>query len=172
MLNGTTAEMGIVGNEGVVGVALFMGGNTRPNRATVHVAGSALRLETMVLQTEFQRGAALQRALLRYTQALLTQVSQTAVCNQLHSLEQRLCRWLLFTYDRAPTDAVYLTQEFLGQLLGVRRESITTVARHLQTVGLIRYHRGRMVLLDRAGLETMVCECYRVVKDEFTRLLG
>ena len=172
MSNGATAAMGIVGNDGVVGVALFLGGQTSPNLAVVQVAGSALRLPVMVLHTEFQRGAALQQLLLCYTQALLTQISQTAVCNRLHPIEQRLCRWLLLTCDRARTDAVYLTHEFLGYMLGVRRESITTAARHLQTVGLIRYHRGRVVLLDRPGLEMSGCECYRVVKDEYSRLLG
>ena len=171
MGNGATAEMGIVGNEGVLGIALFLGGQTRPNQAVVQVAGNALRLPAIVLHTEFQRGADLQRALLHYTQALLTQISQTAVCNQLHPLEQRLCRWLLLICDRARTDTVELTHEFLGHMLGVRRESITVAAGHLQALGVIRYNRGRVVLLDRPGLERLGCECYRVVMDEYTRLL-
>jgi CRP-like cAMP-binding protein len=170
-LDGTTAEMGLVGNEGVVGIALFMGGQTRPNRAVVQVAGGAWRLTTTELLTEFQRGGALQRALLRYTQALLIQISQTAVCNRLHPIRQRLCRWLLATYDRAPTDSVLLTHEFLAQMLGVRRASVTTAIRHIQEASIIRYRRGHITLLDRPRLEAMVCECYQVVKDEYMRLL-
>jgi CRP-like cAMP-binding protein len=172
MVDGATAEMGMVGSEGVVGVALFMGGNTTPNRAVVQVAGDAFRLEATALHVEFQRGGALQLALLRYTQALLTQISQTAVCNQLHLLEKRLCRWLLLTYDRVPTAEVLMTHELLAHMLGVRRESVTMAAGHLQEMGFIRYGRGHITILDRQGLEAMVCECYRVVKDEYTRLLG
>jgi CRP-like cAMP-binding protein len=170
--DGETAEMGMVGNEGVVGIALFLGGNTTPNRAVVQVAGDAFRLDATVLHAEFQRRGALQLALLRYTQALLTQISQTAVCNQLHHLNERLCRWLLLTYDRVPTTEVPMTHELLAHMLGVRRESVTVAARHLQEAGLIRYTRGHITLLDRPGLEARVCECYQVVKDEYTRLLG
>ena len=172
MVDGTTAEMGLVGNEGVVGVALFMGGDTTPNRAIVQVAGDAFRLWAPALRVEFLRAGAVQLALLRYTQALITQISQTAVCNRLHAIEQRLCRWLLLTRDRVPSDAIQMTQEFIAHMLGVRREGVTLAARHLQEAGLIRYVRGHITVLDRPGLEATVCECYRVVKDEFTRLLG
>lgn len=172
MVDGATAEMGMVGNEGVVGIALFMGGNTTPNRAVVQVAGDAFRLAATVLHAEFQRGGALQLELLRYTQALITQISQTAVCNRLHPLNERLCRWLLLTFDRVPTAEVPMTHELLAHMLGVRRESITAAARHLQEMHLIRYGRGHITLLDRHGLEATVCECYRVVKNEYTRLLG
>jgi CRP-like cAMP-binding protein len=171
-VDGATAEMGVVGNEGVLGVALFMNGHTRPNRAIVQVAGGALRLGVLALHAEFQRGGSLQQALLRYTLALLAQVSQASVCNLLHPIEQRLCRWLLLICDRAPTDDVLMTHEYLAQMLGVRRASITTVAQRLRMTGLIRYQRGRLTLLDRPGLEMIVCECYRVVRDEYTRLLG
>lgn len=172
MLDGTTVEMGLVGNEGVVGIALFMGGDTTPNRAIVQVAGGAFRLQAPVLRVEFQRGGAVQLALLRYTQALITQISQTAACNRLHAIEQRLCRWLLLTRDRVPTDQVQMTQEFLAHMLGVRREGVTVAARHLQAAGLIRYARGHITILDRPGLEAMACECYGVVRAEFTQLLG
>ena len=172
MLDGTTAEMGLVGQEGVVGIALFMGGDTTPNRAIVQVAGEAFRLPAPALRTEFQRGGAVQGALLRYTQALITQISQTAVCNRLHAIEQRLCRWLLLTRDRVPTDQVQMTQEFLAHMLGVRREGVTVAAQHLQEAGLIRYTRGHITILDRPGLEATTCECYQVVRNEFTRLLG
>ena len=149
-----------------------MGGLTRPNRAIVQIAGGALRLGVTSLRAEFQRVGPLQQALLRYTQALLTQVSQTAVCNLLHPIEQRLGRWLLLACDCMPTDDILMTHEYLAQMLGVRRASITTVAQRLRATGLIRYQRGRLSLLDRPGLEMMGCECYRVVKDEYTRLLG
>ena len=172
MVDGATAEMGMVGNEGVVGIALFMGGNTTPNRAVVQVAGSAFRLAATALHAEFQRGGALQLELLRYTQALLTQVSQTAVCNRLHPINERLCRWLLLTFDRVPTNEMPMTHELLAHMLGARRESVTAAARHLQEMSLIRYGRGHITLLDRQGLEATVCECYRVVKNEYTRLLG
>jgi len=172
MVDGTTAEMGLVGNEGVVGVALFMGGDTTPNRAIVQVAGDAFRLWAPALRAEFLRAGAVQLALLRYTQALITQISQTAVCNRLHAIEQRLCRWLLLTRDRVPSDAIQMTQEFIAHMLGVRREGVTLAARDLQEAGLIRYVRGHITILDRPGLEATACECYRVVKDEFTRLLG
>ena len=172
MLDGTTAEMGLVGQEGVVGIALFMGGDTTPNRAIVQVAGEAFRLPAPALRAEFQRGGTVQLALLRYTQALITQISQTAVCNRLHAIEQRLCRWLLLTRDRVPTDQVQMTQEFLAHMLGVRREGVTVAAQHLQEAGLIRYTRGHITILDRPSLEATTCECYQVVRDEFTRLLG
>jgi CRP-like cAMP-binding protein len=172
MVDGTTAEMGLVGNEGVVGIALFMGGDTTPNRAIVQVAGEAFRLRAPTLRAEFLRAGAVQLALLRYTQALITQISQTAVCNRLHAIEQRLCRWLLLTRDRVPSDAIQMTQEFIAHMLGVRREGVTLAARDLQEAGLIRYVRGHITILDRPGLEATACECYRVVKAEFTRLLG
>ena len=171
MEDGHTAEMGLVGNDGVVGLALFMGGETTPNQAIVQVAGGALRMPVAVLRAEFRRGGLLQLALLRYTQALITQISQTAVCNRLHPDEQRLCRWLLLTRDRVATDELQMTQDFLAHMLGVRREAVTAAAAHLQEAGLIRYIRGHVRILDRAGLEAAACECYRVVRDEFTRLL-
>ncbi len=169
---GTTAEMGLVGNEGVVGIALFMGGDTTPNQAIVQVAGDAFRLQAQALRAEFRRGGPLQLALLRYTQALLTQISQTAVCNRLHPVEQRLCRWLLLTHDRVDSDELRMTQEFIAHMLGVRREGVTVAAHDLQEAGLIRYSRGHITILDRQGLEATVCECYRVVKHESDRLLG
>lgn len=172
MSNGATAEMGLVGKDGVVGIALFMGGNTVPNRAVVQVAGDALRLPAPVLQKEFKLGGPCQIALLRYTQALLTQISQTAVCNRLHLVEQRLCRWLLLCHDRMPSDRIRLTQEYIANMLGVRREGVTTAAGHLQAAGLIHYVRGDITILNRRGLEKASCECYQVVKTEFDRLLG
>jgi CRP-like cAMP-binding protein len=164
--------MGLVGNEGVVGIALFMGGETTPNQAVVQVAGEALKMEAKVLREEFKRGGVFQLALLRYTQALITQISQTAVCNRLHSVEKRLCRWLLLTRDRVPSDELLMTQEFIAHMLGVRREGVTAAAHHLQKAGLIHYARGHITILDRSGLEAATCECYRVVRDEFERLLG
>lgn len=172
MSNGATAEMGLVGNDGVVGIALFMGGNTVPNRAVIQVAGDALRVPAPVLQQEFKLGGACQIALLRYTQALITQISQTAVCNRLHLVEQRLCRWLLLCHDRLPSDKIRLTQEYIANMLGVRREGVTNAAGHLQAAGLIRYVRGEITILDRQGLEKASCECYQVVKTEFDRLLN
>ena len=172
MENGSSAEMGIAGNEGLVGIALFMGGNTTPNRAVVQSAGRAFRMRAKVLQDEFARGGAFQRLLLRYTQALLTQMSQTAVCNRLHEIEQQLCRWLLLSHDRLDSDELVMTQELIANMLGVRREGVTAAAGRLQEQGLISYVRGRIRILDRHGLETAVCECYRVVKDEYDRLLG
>ena len=172
MEDGATAEMGLIGSEGVVGIALFLGGDTTPNRAVVQVAGGVLRLKRQPLQEEFRRGGPFQLALLRYTQALLTQISQTAVCNRLHPIEQRLCRWLLMTRNRLPSDEILMTQEFIAYMLGVRREGVTLAAQHLQEAGLIRYHHGHITILDRKGLEAAACECYRVVKDEFDRLLG
>jgi CRP-like cAMP-binding protein len=170
--DGNTAEVGLVGNEGVVGIALFMSGATTTNLAVVQVAGGALRMEAQAMLEEFRRGGPFQLALLRYTQALLTQASQTAVCNRLHPIEQRLARWLLMIRDRLRLDEVFMTHESLGHLLGVRREGVTLAAHRLQEAALIRYCRGHIAILDRRGLEATACECYRVVKSEFDRLLG
>jgi CRP-like cAMP-binding protein len=171
MEDGTTAEMGLTGNDGVVGVALFLGGDTTPNRAVVQIAGNAFGMKAAILREEFARGGSLQRLLLLYTQALISQISQTAVCNRLHSVEQRLCRWLLLSHDRAKSDELAMSQEFISNMLGGRRESVTVAARRLQDAGLIRYVRGHIAILDRKGLEATVCECYRVVKDETDRLV-
>jgi CRP-like cAMP-binding protein len=171
MENGATAEMGLTGNDGVVGIALFMGGGTMPNRAVIQGAGEAIRMKAMVLQNEFALGGEFQRLLLRYTQALITQISQTAVCNRLHSVEQQLGRWLLLSHDRVDTDELIMTQELIADMLGVRREGVTVAAGHLQDIGAIRYVRGRIQILDRPKLEDTACECYRVVKNEFDRLL-
>jgi len=164
--------MGMAGNEGLVGIALFMGGGTMPNRAVVQSAGGAFRMKAQVLQDEFARGGAFQRLLLRYTQALITHMSQTAVCNRLHTIEQQLCRWLLLSHDRLDSDVLVMTQELIANMLGVRREGVTAAAGRLQEQGIISYVRGRIQILDRAGLEAAVCECYKVVKDEYDRLLG
>jgi CRP-like cAMP-binding protein len=172
MENGATAEMGLVGNDGIVGVALFLGGETTPNRAVVQIAGDAVRMKTKVLQAEFARGGPLQQVLLRYTQALITQISQTAVCNRLHSVVQRLCRWLLLSHDRVNSDHLPMTQEFISNMLGGRRESVTVAAGRLQSAGLIHYSRGHINILDRIGLEANACECYRIVKAELDRLVG
>ena len=172
MKDGATGEMGLVGRDGVVGVALFMGGGTRPNRALVQIAGDALRLDAKALRAELKRDGLLQSLLLRYTQALLTQISQTAVCNCLHPVEQRLCRWLLLCDDRMASGELALTQANLAAMLGVRREAVTAAARKLQAAKLIRYRRGRIAMLDRRGLESRVCECYEVVRRETDRLLG
>lgn len=172
MINGVTAEMGLVGNEGVVGIALFMGGTTTPNRAVVQGGGAALRLKANALHKEFALGGDFQHLLLRYTQGLITQISQTAVCNRLHSVEQRLCRWLLMTHDRVHSDQLEMTQEFISNMLGVRREGVTHAARNLQDKKLISYVRGHIKILDRAKLEAEVCECYSVVKLEHKRLFG
>jgi CRP-like cAMP-binding protein len=172
MENGSSAEMGVAGCEGLVGVALFMGGDTVPNRAVVQSAGDALRMRAEALREEFARGGTFQRLLLRYTQALMTQMSQTAVCNRLHTVEQQLCRWLLLSRDRLASDELVMTQELIANMLGVRREGVTHAAGRLQENGLISYARGRITILDRRGLEAAVCECYRVVKDEYDRLLG
>ena len=172
MLNGVTAEMGLVGNEGVVGIALFMGGDTTPNRAVVQGAGRAIKLKAKSMHTEFSRGGEFQLLLLRYTQGLITQISQTAVCNRLHSVEQRLCRWLLMTRDRTHSDELQMTQEFISNMLGVRREGVTHAAQNLQEKQLISYVRGHIKILDRPKLEENVCECYEVVKVEHNRLFG
>ena len=168
---GASAETAGVGNEGVVGVSLFMGGDTTSSSAVVQTAGYAYRLDRHVLLDEFNRAGALQRLLLRYTQALMTQMAQTAVCNRHHSVEQQLCRWLLLTIDRVPVRELVLTQELVASMLGVRRESVTEAAGNLQTAGYIRYRRGHIAVLERSGLEERVCECYGVVKKELERLL-
>jgi CRP-like cAMP-binding protein len=171
MENGASAEIAVVGNEGNVGIALFMGGETMPNRAVVQSAGLAYRLKGQLLKQEFNRAGALQHLLLRYTLALLTQMAQTAVCNRHHSVDQQLCRWLLLSLDRLPANELTMTQELIANMLGVRREGVTEAAGKLQTAGLIRYSRGRITVLDRPGLEKRVCECYQVVREEFQRLL-
>ena len=170
MHDGSTAEMALAGNDGVVGVATFLGGSTMPHRAVVQIGGNALKMPVRVLQEEFARGGPLQHILLRYTHALIIQISQTAVCNRLHSVEQRLCRWLLLCHDRVNGAEIAMTQEFIANLLGGRRESVTIAAGHLQDMGLIQYSRGHIKILDREGLEMMVCECYRIVTDERNRL--
>ena len=172
MANGATAEIGVVGYEGVVGIALFLGGDTTPNRAVVQSAGNAYKMKAQSLRAEFERGGELQLLLLRYTQALFTQISQTAVCNRLHTIEQQLCRWLLLSHDRLRSDQLVMTQDLISNMLGVRREGITLAARQLKDRGLISYVRGTITLVDRTGLEAAVCECYRVVKTEYDRLLG
>jgi len=171
MIDGSTAEMGLVGNEGVVGIALFMGGETTPNRAVVQGGGLAYRMKAKIMLDEFKRGGEFQHLMLRYTQALITQISQTAVCNRLHSVEQRLCRWLLMTHDRTNSDELQMTHEFISHMLGVRREGVTVAARRLQEAGMIRYVRGHIHILNREKLLTHVCECYQVVKAEHERLL-
>lgn len=171
MEDGSSAEIAVVGNEGIVGVSLFMGGETTSSRAVVQSAGAAYRLKGQLLKNEFFRAGPMQRLLLRYTQALLTQMSQTAVCNRHHSLDQQLCRWLLLSLDRLPANELVMTQELIANMLGVRREGVTEAAGNLQRAGLIEYQRGRITVLDRAGLEARVCECYAVVKRESDRLL-
>ena len=171
MADGASAEIAVVGNEGMIGVSLFMGGETTPSRAVVQSAGHAYRLPGKILKEEFRRGTAMQHLLLRYTQALLTQMAQTAVCNRHHSLDQQLCRWLLLSLDRLEGNELVMTQELIANMLGVRREGVTEAAGHLQTAGLIKYSRGRITVIDRLGLETRTCECYAVVKREFDRLL-
>ena len=170
--SGASAEIASVGNEGVVGISLFMGGDTTPSSAVVHTAGHAYRLERRLLKEEFERAGTLQRLLLRYTQALITQMSQTAACNRHHSVEQQLCRWLLVTLDRVPSGQLVMTQELVARMLGVRREGITEAAGNLQDAGCIRYRRGHIAVLDRSGLEARACECYDVVRTELHRLLS
>jgi CRP-like cAMP-binding protein len=171
MEDGASAEIAVVGNDGIVGVALFMGGESMPNRAVVQSAGHAYRLPGPLLKEEFRRGGSLQRLLLRYTQALLTQMAQTAVCNRHHSVDQQLCRWLLLSLDRLPTSELSMTQELIANMLGVRREGVTEAAGKLQKAGLIQYSRGHITVLDRPALERQACECYQVVKKETDRLL-
>jgi CRP-like cAMP-binding protein len=171
MEDGSSAEIAVVGYEGIVGVSLFMGGETTPSRAVVQSAGHGYRRRGQLLKDEFYRAGPMQRLLLRYTQALLTQMAQTAVCNRHHSLDQQLCRWLLLSLDRLPSNKLVMTQELIANMLGVRREGVTEAAGNLQKAGLIEYNRGHITVLDRAGLEARVCECYAVVKKEFDRLL-
>jgi CRP-like cAMP-binding protein len=171
LADGASAEIAVVGNEGVVGVALFMGGETTPSRAAVQSAGHAYRLRGSLMKEEFNRAGAMQHLMLRYTQALLTQMAQTAVCNRHHSLEQQLCRWLLLSLDRLSSNELSMTQELIANMLGVRREGVTEAAGNLQSAGLIQYARGRITVRDRPGLEARACECYGVVKRECDRLL-
>ncbi len=171
MESGATAETAGVGNEGIVGVSLFMGGDTTSSSAVVQTAGQAYRLERRLLKQEFERAGSLQRLLLRYTQALITQMSQTAACNRHHSVEQQLCRWLLLTLDRVSSRELIMTQELVASMLGVRREGVTEAAGKLQRAGVISYRRGHIEVRDRSGLETRACECYGVVKKELSRLL-
>jgi CRP-like cAMP-binding protein len=169
--NGASAEIAVVGKEGVVGISLFMGGESTPNRAVVQSAGRGIRLGADALKVEFNRAGPVLHLLLRYTQALITQMSQTAVCNRHHSLDQQLCRWLLLSLDRLTGNELAMTQELISNMLGVRREGVTEAAQQLQAAGLIRYARGRITVLDRQRLEQRSCECYAVVKKEYDRLL-
>jgi CRP-like cAMP-binding protein len=171
MEDGSSAEIAVAGNDGLVGIALFMGGESTPSRAVVQSAGYGYRLKAAVLQREFKRGGELQHLALRYTQALITQMAQTAVCNRHHSVEQQLCRWLLLSLDRLPSNKLSMTQELIANMLGVRREGVTEAAGNLQAAGLIQYSRGHITVLDRPKLEKRVCECYAVVKRESDRLL-
>lgn len=169
--SGASAEIAVVGNEGILGIALFMGGETTPSRAVVQSAGGGYRLRASLLKQEFNLAGAMMHLLLRYTQALITQMAQTAVCNRHHSIEQQLCRWLLLSLDRLSSNDLNMTQELIANMLGVRREGVTEAAGKLQRAGLIEYSRGHIRVLDRARLEQNVCECYQVVKTEFDRLL-
>ena len=171
MEDGASAEIAVVGNEGVVGISLFMGGETTSSRAVVQSAGHAYRLRGQLLKDEFYRAGPMQRLLLRYTQALLTHMAQTAVCNRYHTLDQQLCRWLLLSLDRLHSNEMIMTQELIASILGVRREGVTEAAGNLQRAGLIEYRRGHITVLDRPGIESRACECYQVVKTEFERLL-
>lgn len=171
MEDASSAEIAIVGNEGMVGIALFMGGESTPSRAVVQSEGFSYRLKGSIIKNEFAKGGDLQHKLLLYTQALITQMAQTAVCNRHHSLEQQLCRWLLLSVDRLPSNELTMTQELIANMLGVRREGVTEAAGHLQAAGLIQYSRGKITVLDRPKLEQRVCECYAVVKREYDRLL-
>jgi CRP-like cAMP-binding protein len=169
--SGASAEIAVVGSEGLVGISLFMGGGSTPSRAVVQSGGMGYRLPAEVVQAEFERSGPVMHLLLRYTQALITQMSQTAVCNRHHTLDQQLCRWLLLSLDRLPGSELLMTQELISNMLGVRREGVTEAALKLQTAGLIRYVRGRISVLDRPRLEERTCECYQVVKREYDRLL-
>ncbi|MDO9049551.1 MAG: Crp/Fnr family transcriptional regulator [Methylobacter sp.] len=171
MENGASAEVAGVCNEGVLGISLFMGGNAMPSCATVQTGGYGFRLNGQLMMEEFNRAGPMMRLMLRYTQALMTQISQTAACNRHHSIEQQLCRWLLLTLDRLPSHELTMTQELIACMLGVRREGVTAAAGNLQRAGLINYRRGHIMVLDRLGLESRSCECYNVVKKEFQRLL-
>lgn len=171
MENGSSAEIAVVGNEGLVGISLFMGGDSTPSRAVVQSAGAGFRLKVALMKAEFDRAGPVMHLLLRYTQALITQMAQTAVCNRHHSLDQQLCRWLLLSLDRLSGNELVMTQELIANMLGVRREGVTEAALKLQAAGLIRYARGRITVLDRPGLKGRTCECYAVVKREYDRLL-
>jgi CRP-like cAMP-binding protein len=171
MEDGASAEIAVVGHEGIVGISLFMGGESTPSRAVVQSAGQGFRLKANLMMQEFNRAGPVLHLLLRYTQALITQMTQTAVCNRHHSLDQQLCRWLLLSLDRLHSDELVMTQELIANMLGVRREGVTEAAGHLQKAGLIRYQRGRITVLDRERLEQRTCECYAVVKKEYDRLL-
>jgi len=171
MEDGSSAEIAVVGNEGILGISLFMGGETTPSRAIVQSAGHGYKLKANLLKQEFNRFGPMLRLLLRYTQALITQMSQTAVCNRHHSVEQQLCRWLLLSLDRLSSDKLVMTQELIANMLGVRREGVTEAAGKLQRAGLIDYSRGQIRVINRPGLEARSCECYQVVKSEFDRLL-
>jgi CRP-like cAMP-binding protein len=171
LADGASAEIAVTGSEGLVGIALFMGGETTPSRAVVQSAGRGYRLKASVLKAQFERGGALQHLLLRFTQALITQMTQTAVCNRHHGVHQQLCRWLLLSLDRMDTSELVMTQELIANMLGVRREGVTEAAVKLQAEGMIRYSRGRISVVDRPKLEASVCECYSVVKKEYDRLL-
>jgi CRP-like cAMP-binding protein len=171
MENGASAEIAVVGNEGIVGISLFMGGESTPSRAVVQSAGAGCRLPAEIIKSEFGRSGAVLHLLLRYTQALITQMAQTAVCNRHHSLDQQLCRWLLLSLDRLEGSELVMTQELIANMLGVRREGVTEGALKLQKAGLIQYSRGHITVLDRQGLEDRTCECYAVVKREYDRLL-
>ncbi len=169
--SGASAEIAVTGNEGVVGISLFMGSETMPARAVVQGAGTAYRLKAAIMKEEFGRGGELQHALLRFTQAVITQMAQTAVCNRHHSVDQQLCRWLLLSLDRLRSNQLEMTQELIANMLGVRRVGVTEAARKLHAAGLINYHRGHITVLDRERLEQRVCECYAVVRKEYDRLL-
>jgi CRP-like cAMP-binding protein len=172
MEDGSSAEIAVTGNDGLVGIALFMGGESTPSRGIVQSAGNSYRIKAAALKKEFEQGGALQHLALRYTQALITQMAQTAVCNRHHSVEQQLCRWLLLSLDRLPSNELAMTQELIANMLGVRREGVTEAAGNLQKAGLITYRRGHITVLNRPRLEKHVCECYAVVKKEYDRLLS
>jgi CRP-like cAMP-binding protein len=171
MEDGASAEIAVVGNEGIVGISLFMGGESTPSRSVVQSAGQGFRMRGQLLKDEFNRSGPVLHLLLRYTQALITQMAQTAVCNRHHSLDQQLCRWLLLSVDRLETPDLVMTQELIANMLGVRREGVTEAAANLQRAGLIHYRRGHITVVDRAGLERRTCECYEVVRKEYDRLL-
>jgi CRP-like cAMP-binding protein len=171
LADGSSAEIAVTGCEGLVGIALFMGGETTPSRAVVQSAGQGFRIKAALLKKKFEEGGALQLLLLRFTQALITQMTQTAVCNRHHAVDQQLCRWLLLSLDRLPANELVMTQELIANMLGVRREGVTEAAGKLQADGLIEYSRGKITVLDRTKLEARVCECYAVVKQEYDRLL-
>ena len=169
--NGDSTEIAIVGNEGIVGISLFMGGESTPSRAVVQSAGKCLRLSAKNLKVEFSKSVPIMHLLLRYTQALITQMTQTAVCNRHHSIDQQLCRWLLISLDRLDGNHLMMTQELIANMLGVRREGVTVAAKNLETDGLIKYKRGKIEVVNRSKLENRCCECYEVVKKEYDRLL-